>query len=47
MKTVGHTVFWITRCFGSPTVALIKFASRSLLTKLHLKKKSGGRKTRR
>ena len=29
------------------TVALIKFASSSLLTKLHLKKKSGGRKTRR
>ena len=27
------------------TVALIKFASRSLLTKVHLKKKSGGRKT--
>jgi hypothetical protein len=30
-----------------PTVALIDFASSSLPTKLHLKKKSGGRKTRR
>jgi hypothetical protein len=29
------------------TVALIKFASNSLLTKVHLKKKSGVRKTRR
>ena len=29
------------------TVALIKFASGNLLTKVHLKKKSGGRKTRR
>jgi hypothetical protein len=27
-------------------VALIEFASSSLLTKVHLKKKSGGRKTR-
>jgi hypothetical protein len=33
--------------FRGYTVALIEFASRSLLTKLHLKKKSGGRKTRR
>jgi hypothetical protein len=29
------------------TVALIEFASSSLHTKVHLKKKSGGRKTRR
>ena len=29
------------------TVALIEFASRSLPVKVHLKKKSGGRKTRR
>ena len=29
------------------TVALIEFASRSLPEKVHLKKKSGGRKTRR
>ena len=29
------------------TVALIEFASRSLPAKVHLKKKSGGRKTRR
>jgi hypothetical protein len=29
------------------TVALIKFASSSLRVKVHVKKKSGGRKTRR
>jgi hypothetical protein len=33
--------------FLKSTVALIEFASSSLPVKLHLKKKSGGRKTRR
>jgi hypothetical protein len=37
----------VTAAYVSSTVALINFASSSLHTKVHLKKKSGGRKTRR
>ena len=43
----GDTSIIKSKFRSTSTVALIKFASRSLLTKLHLKKKSGGRKTRR